>query len=226
MTITATPIDPRIIRFSVRNSHARLGLTVNLETQLHLLGLRDAPRYHLRQPAVPDGGWQVTQDVSGGLLSSETPQSPWPSAAERSGLASMLPNGDYLAVYSKGAPHETDWFLHGNQFSAITADRQVLINDQDLFIGLIGATPGEPPARSGPLLGLSLLGYDGSSLMQGVLFFSMHDAGPPSDGLHLVIPVTGELVFDNFVLFGGDPDLLERWASHGALDAARRLAAL
>lgn len=62
--------------------------------------------------------------------------------------------------------------------------------------------------------------------MQGVLFFSMHEVGLPSDGLRLVIPVTGELVFDNFVLFGGDQDLLDRWATGGALDAARRLAAL
>lgn len=226
MTITQTAIAPRIARFSTRNSPARLGLQINLETQSHLLGLHDAPRYRLQQPSVPDGGWQVTQDVCGGLLPPEVPQPLWPAAADRSELVSMLPDGDYLAVYSRGAALSTDWFLLGNQFTAITGDRQVLVNDQDLFVGLIGSTPGEPPACGGPLLGLSLLGYDGSSLMQGVLFFSMHGAGPLWDGLQLLIPITGELVFDNFVLFGGDPDLLERWATHGALDAARRLAAL
>lgn len=145
MTITQTSLTPRIARIGVRGSQSRLGLLMNLQTQVHVLGLRDAPRYRLEQPSAPDGGWQVAQDPSGKLLASETTTAPWPSSADQSGLVSMLPDGDYLAVYSRGAQISTDWFLLGNQFSAISKDRQVLLNDQDLFVGLIGATPDEPP---------------------------------------------------------------------------------
>lgn len=232
LSIPARPND-----FGVRSSVDR----VTTWAPVHDIGVYGAPRWRIRQPMVPDDGWELETLPSGRLLSERRPvpeQFEWAyltwaeHSRAQSGAAVLhaLPPGRYLVVRPGVEPRREQRVLLGNE-SVPSLENMLVLYDKRPFYGLvIGAESDRPPVTTHPLVGLVALSYVGGRSVQAALFFDClaREGSRPLPGatndLVLVLPVTGELVIDGSAQYqDGSTEDQDRWRDTGALQLARAL---
>jgi len=181
---------------------------------IHEVGVYGSPRWRLRLAL--DDSWEVETLPSGRLLSARRPMPEdlewtyltWAEGSRAESGASVLyalPPGRYLLVRSRIEPRRTPTVMLGNEIvSNPPANMRGLLDKRPFYAMVLGPESANPPVTMHPLVGIVGLNYNGSSRMNGALFFDCvaseghktreeRGAAPLGD-LVLVIPVAGELV--------------------------------
>lgn len=227
MNGTFEVLSPRIARLTISQPVSSFGLTVDPRLRKHQLGFRDGPLYELEQPFSPDDGWEIVPRPLGRLVEELWIDDPhndleercaaWASGSRATrghGLLGLLPLGTYLLVRSPRRPIETGRILLGNKFVAARPSMRVLRDDKPVYALVTGPQPRSSPSLDQPLLGLVVLNYVGDSWMHGVLFFEfaapVADASVGDGELLLIIPVEGEMIFDNMGFFSAADEEVSR----------------
>lgn len=228
--------SPRLAELTVARSRGTFGRTVG-QFQRHTLGIADAPLYEVEQPYAPlDELWFFRRRAGGRFVDEEPLGSPVDGAYRRwaSGsravrgheLVGHLPVGRYLFVRSARPACRARTVLLGNDHLPAAPNMRVLRPRYPDTACILGANRSLPPDLSQPLLGLAVLEFGGNRRTDGVVFlqfssFGTTDPGPDHD-LVLIIPVEGELVFDNYESYlSRDTPAMERaWRDRGAGELA------
>ncbi|MBI4861623.1 MAG: hypothetical protein HY815_15380 [Candidatus Riflebacteria bacterium] len=204
-------IDDRLARLAVRRAGSPFGLTTP-RPFVHRLGFRDSPLYAVDQPPSPDDGWGfeplpdgrrvASVDESGTPL--EGGYLPWVTGSRVTAghtALKLLPAGLYLLVRSPLSPRIEKEVAFGNEIVPATPNVRVLLDERSACSLVVGAPADVAPDLAQPLIGLTILSYQGPPTPVGILFFPCATPGPADPGesrdLLLVVPVTGELVLDS-----------------------------
>ena len=215
MSVLRTPLAPGLTRLRVEGNRAPITLHVDpSRDQRHSLGIASAPRFLLHQPLSPDDGWRVDVAPDGRTL---------PPDPSGEGMLALLPDGDYVSIDTPRLPQPAPRFMLGNEWVPARPHMGTLSCDGDAFCGVLGANADAPPCFAGPLLGVTILSYTGNSSPQGVLFFSFYTEDLRTDRIRLLLPLSGALVFDNLLQYGGDARVAAAWADRVGVEVARRL---
>ncbi|ATB39456.1 hypothetical protein CYFUS_004900 [Cystobacter fuscus] len=228
MEVKFESLSRQVARLDVNRLTSPFGLTVDPRTQIHHLGYHEAPLFRLEQPFSPDDAWGVEPLSSGRFVRAQPeagqklPQAylDWlrGSAVSRGlEIPWSLPPGSYLLVRTARPLHKVQKVLLGNELVPATPNIRVLREQKPVYSCVVGARLQEPPVLDQPLIGLSVLNYDGSTRQQGMLFFSSVEAAPhglpAGQELVLIVPLEGQLVFDNMGFFSakGEVESRRRW---------------
>jgi hypothetical protein len=201
----------------------------------HTFGFADRPLFYLDQAHSPDDPWDVgicdggrAIPVEGGLP--DAALAGWlPSTHRDAGLAlaERLPEGTYLWLRSRLEPSRSETILMGNEWVDAEPNMLELSRGSDYYAAIIGSDKKHPPAIDQPLLGVTILNYDGTETMQAVLFFScLQGRGGSSKERVLVIPESGPLILDSLATFSAEDSArcLARWTSTEARELTGKLA--
>lgn len=233
-----TPESEWIGRLEISGSQAE-PFTLHGAGREHNLGFADHPLYYLDQAPSPDDPWDVgihdggrVIPLGGGLPhpGSYAALAGWlPDDHREAGLAlaAHLPEGTYLWLRSRLAPTRSETILLGNEWVDAAPNMLELRRGDDYYAAIVGGDKDQPPALDRPLVGVTILNYDGTESMQAVLFFACFEGGGGSTREHLlVIPESGPLVIDSLAMFSTDDSArcLARWTATEARQLTDELA--
>jgi hypothetical protein len=218
-------LSRQVARLDVNRLNSPFGLTVDPRTQVHHLGYHEAPLYRLAQPFSPDDAWSVEPLTSGRFVRAQQEVGPKLDQAyldwlRGSGVCRgleipwLLPPGSYLMVRTDRPLNKVQSVLLGNEMVPATPNIRVLREQKPVYSCVFGAHPQVPPVLDQPLVGLAVLNYDGSTRRQGMWFFSCVETAPrgttAGQELVLMIPLEGQLVFDNMGFFSAESEAESR----------------
>lgn len=213
-TFTFRATGPRTAEWAV--SSAQPGLCLALDPSgSHTFGVAGKPRYRLEQPMSPDDAYLVSADPRGDLAGAlplfvhgaEEPLSAWlgrrlDTASQR--LLGALPSGRYALVRVARPAMQVEHILAGNEKIAAPRNAREIAYEPPFYAAVFGALPDAPPALGSLLVGVAMLRYAGSSLLDGAWLFDL--AGPDAASeipgeILVVLPIESELVLDALLGF-------------------------
>lgn len=218
-------LSRQLARLEVNRLASPFGLAVDPRKQIHHLGYHEAPLFRLEQPFSPDDAWSVTPILGGRFAPAQQDVGQKLDPAYLDWLRGsavcrgleipwLLPPGNYLMVRTARPLNKAQRVMLGNEMVPATQNIRVLREQKPVYSCVFGAQRQAPPVLDHPLVGLAVLNYNGSTQMQGMLFFSTMEPAarpmPAGQELVLIIPLDGALVLDNMGFFSAESELQSR----------------
>jgi hypothetical protein len=212
--------------------------TVTSQRDFHQIGFRDAPILELMEAPSPDDAIELER-LTGRLIGPSSVAfdgavADWMPAHARDDVAAIvrhLPPGEYWIVRSQKGLGEPGRALMGNEWLDVDMSIRQLHDSGRYYVLVVGATLGANPSLGRPLLGVTVLNYNGQETRQGLWLLAPlapreESAEVESDVALFIIPVSGPLVLDHLEKFSAEDSARCRkhWAEKGAGDLALELA--
>jgi len=236
-SVSFTPVDSARALLQIHAAPAS-EFTITSQGDFHQIGFCDAPILELMEAPSPDDAIELER-LTGRLIgpSSVAPDgavAAWVPAHARGDVAAVvqhLPPGEYWIVRSPKALAEPGRALMGNEWLAVDSSIRQLHDSGRYYVLVVGATPGVNPSLGRPLLGVTVLNYNGQETRQGLWLLAplaprKNSAEFQSDEALFTIPVSGPLVLDHLEKFSAEHSARcrKQWAERGARALAVELA--